>query len=141
MTYGAGTFRGSSLALVWAGGTAGTAARYSIGRVAPHLFGVPVATMGINVLGAFLLGLLLETLSRRDPATVSPSARLLLGTGFLGGFTTYSALAVDTVTVLGHGQVGSALSYAFGTLLMGAVAGWAGIGIGVRRAGGTERTS
>ncbi len=140
MTNRSGTLRGSSLALVWAGGTAGTAARYSIGRVAPHLFGVPVATIGINVLGAFLLGLLLETLSR-DPATVSPSARLLLGTGFLGGFTTYSALAVDTLTVLGHGQVGSGLSYAFGTLLMGAVACWAGIGIGVRRAGGTERTS
>jgi fluoride exporter len=56
-----------------------------------------------------------------------------VGTGFLGGFTTYSALAVDTVQLLRFGEVALATAYAFGTLLLGATATWLGIVVGRAR--------
>ena len=88
--------------LVFSGGAAGSLTRYVITAVTPGAWGQPAATFVINIVGAFALGWLLEALLRRpgDPDRQTRS-RLLLGTGFLGGFTTYSALAVDSV-VLGQ---------------------------------------
>lgn len=116
------------LALVFAGGTVGTAARELLAVTVPPVAGVSVVIVGINVAGAFLLGLLLESLARRGPDMGGrASLRLLLGTGVLGGFTTYSALATDTGLLLAHDRLGAALLYALGTLVVGALAGWAGI--------------
>jgi CrcB protein len=89
---------------------------------------VPVVIVDINVVGAFLLGLLLAALTRRGPDEGARlRVRLLLGTGVLGGFTTYSALATDTTVLLTGGAVGPALLYALGTVLIGALASWIGI--------------
>ncbi|PXA71796.1 CrcB family protein [Cryobacterium arcticum] len=116
------------LALVFAGGTVGTAARELLAITVPPVAGVAVVIVGINVVGAFLLGLLLETLARRGPDDGRRrSMRLLLGTGVLGGFTTYSALATDTSLLLAENRLGTALLYALGTLLVGAFTAWAGI--------------
>jgi fluoride exporter len=90
----------------------------------------PVATFVINVVGAGLLGLLVERLARRPSSPRNHRLGLLLGTGFLGGSTTYSALAVDTVQLLRLGQTGPALAYALGTLLVGALATGLGIAVG-----------
>ena len=54
-------------------------------------------------------------------------ARLLLGTGFLGGFTTYSALAVEADGLLRGGRVGLAVAYALTTVVVGLVASLAGV--------------
>src|SRR5699024_1022719 len=82
------------VALVFVGGASGTAAREAAGLLmAPTLGEVPV-TLAVNVVGAFLLGLLLQAFG-----TGTTGRRLLIGTGFLGGFTTYSALAVQTVAL------------------------------------------
>jgi CrcB protein len=125
--------------LVLLGGTAGTGLREAITLVTPRVGDVPVATVGINVVGAFLLGILLERLARGGPdAGVRNDLRLLLGVGALGGFTTYSALAMDTVLLGPAGSPTVALLYALGTLAVGAVASWAGIAVaarGPRRAG------
>ncbi|HEX8488414.1 MAG TPA: CrcB family protein [Propionibacteriaceae bacterium] len=138
----------ASLALVWLGGTAGTAARYLTGRAVPHLLGVPVATLVVNVLGAFALGVLLEGLVRRarpegdgssagsSGATGRRRLRLLLGTGFLGGFTTYSALALDTVLLARSSLPAHALGYAVSTLVLGGLASLAGIALAARRPAG-----
>ena len=116
------------LALVALGGTVGTALRQLLSFSVPSLAGVPVMTMGINLLGAFLLGVLLEELMHRGPDQGRRRhLRLLLGTGVLGGFTTYSALAADAFLLLSHGRPVPALLYAFGTLFGGALASWAGI--------------
>jgi len=116
------------LALVFAGGTVGTAARELLAITVPPVAGVAVVIMGINLVGAFLLGLLLETLARRGPDDGRRrTLRLLLGTGVLGGFTTYSALATDTSLLLAENRLGTALLYALGTLLVGAFTAWAGI--------------
>jgi CrcB protein len=121
------------VALVLVGGTVGTGLREVITLLAPSAGGVPVATVGINVVGAFLLGILLEHLARSGPdAGVRRDLRLLLGAGALGGFTTYSALATDTVLLWGE-SVTVALLYALGTLLAGATASWAGIAVAGRR--------
>lgn len=123
--------RPGSIALVFAGGAVGTAGRELLQLAVPKLAGVPVATMGINISGAFLLGLLLSALAARGPdAGARRAARLLLGTGVLGGFTTYSSLAVDTAGLLASGRIGAAGWYAFGTVLAGALATLVGIVLG-----------
>ena len=123
--------RWQHLAVVFAGGTVGTAARQLLTLAVPPVAGVAVVTVGINLFGAFLLGLLLETLSRRGPDTGGRrTLRVLLGTGVLGGFPPYSALATDTGLLLADNRVGAALLYALGTLIVGAAAAWAGIATG-----------
>jgi fluoride exporter len=128
--------RWDAVALVALGGAAGTAARVAITLAVPSMGAFPVATFAINVVGAFLLGMLLEVLARRGPdAGRLRRIRLLLGTGFLGGFTTYSALAIDTAKLTSSADTGTALAYSVGTILIGGVATWAGIVIGTRLAG------
>ena len=118
------------LGLVAAGGTVGTALRALVTIAIPPLGHFPVATFGINILGAFLLGALLEALARRGPDEGRRRVvRLLVGTGVLGGFTTYSALAVDANMLLTRDTVGTALLYSLGTIVLGAVATWVGIAL------------
>lgn len=127
------------LALVFAGGTLGTAARELVSLALGTPDGFPLPTMLVNVVGAFALGLLLEALARRGPdAGRRRALRLTLGAGFLGGFTTYSALAVDTVLLGGDGAMPSAVAYAGATLLLGAAATFAGIVIGSRMSRGSR---
>lgn len=119
------------LAVVWVGGTTGTGTRYLISEAVPRAFRVPVAIVVINLVGAFLLGLLLELLARRGKdAGRRRLLRLLLGTGFLGGFTTYSALAVDTATLFRAGLAGHAVAYALLTVVVGGLASLSGIALG-----------
>ena len=120
--------RWRSAGLVFLGGAVGTAARATVSAAAPPLGGVPVAVLAVNVGGAFLLGLLLASLHRRGPDEgARRDLRLLLGTGVLGGFTTYSALAVDTAALVADGRAGVALLYAGGTLVLGLVAALVGL--------------
>ncbi|OUZ10994.1 hypothetical protein BHE97_06065 [Aeromicrobium sp. PE09-221] len=127
-----------SIALVLVGGTMGTACREALSLAFPPIDGVPVTILLVNIAGAFLLGVLLAGLVTRGPDIGRRRAlRLLAGTGFLGGFTTYSALAADTVLLADGGALGTASGYALVTLLAGAVATWTGVAAGmVRRAGG-----
>jgi len=116
------------LALVATGGTAGTALRELLANAVAQVDHVPVSIFGINILGAFLLGGLVESMARRGPDDGWRRAlRLLLGTGVLGGFTTYSALATDTVLLLVRADIGTALLYSLGTVTLGGVASLAGI--------------
>lgn len=121
------------LGLVFLGGSVGTLLRYLITEVAPTPFNVPVAVVAINVIGAFALGFVLEALSRRGPDVGRRRGiRLLVGTGVLGGFTTYSALAVDTDTLLSQSRPGLALAYAASTLVLGLGAAALGVALGAR---------
>jgi fluoride exporter len=124
--------RPADLLVVWVGGTVATAVRVTV-TPAHALTAFPVATFAVNLVGAALLGLLVERLARRPSTPRRERLRLLAATGFLGGFTTYSALAVDTVQLLRHGEIGLATAYALGTLLLGAVATWLGIVVGRAR--------
>lgn len=122
------------LGVVLVGGAVGTAARAALTLVIPVVGGLPVAILVINVVGSFLLGVLLEALTRRGPDVGRRrTARLLLGTGFCGGFTTYSTLAAGTAVLLQAGATGLGVGYAVGSVLLGALAAWAGILVGSRR--------
>lgn len=119
------------IGLVFIGGAIGTAARYLLSLSIPAWNGLPVATFGINVTGAFLLGLLLETLSRSGPDEGKRRAiRLFAGTGIMGGYTTYSSFAVDADGLIATAHLGDSVLYAVATVLVGAAASVGGIVLG-----------
>lgn len=120
--------------LVFAGGAIGTLARFLLDGVIQTAaegalvarFGIPYGILVINIAGAFLLGLLSEGLEAR-PGGRSRAARLFLGTGVLGGFTTYSALAAGVAGLALYGGAWLAALYGALTLLLGGCASWLGI--------------
>jgi len=85
--------RAEPLALVAVGGFAGAACRYALAVALPASF--PWGTLAANVLGSFALGLLLY--EAQFASALSPETRLVVGTGFLSSFTTYSTFAAETV--------------------------------------------
>lgn len=116
------------LLLAFVGGAAGSATREAANLLIPPSHGVPFSTLTVNIVGAFLLGALLTALLRRGRTTeLRARVGALLGTGFLGGFTTYSALANESVGLLRDGAVEVAMGYALGTVILGAAATVAGI--------------
>jgi CrcB protein len=101
--------------------------------VGETLLWFPMGTLVVNVAGAFALGYLLEALTRRGRETVRRrKIRLGIGTGVLGGFTTYSALALQTQQLLGYGFGWLALLYVVLTLLGGTAACLGGIALAAR---------
>lgn len=117
------------LLLVAAGGALGSAARYGAGRLmAPHLTGaVPWHTLAVNVTGSFAIGFLLVAAARLGlPGWWRP----LLAVGVLGGYTTFSTFALETVELALRGSYGTAGLYAAGTLGLGLLATAAGIFLG-----------
>lgn len=117
----------ASLALVAAGGCAGTLVRAALERAWPASPGhLPVTTLALNVVGALTLGLLLGALGEGRPRL-----RLALGTGVLGGLTTHSTFILESHRLLtsggdgGHPVLGAA--YLVGSMVAGLVA--AGLGL------------
>ena len=115
------------LALVAAGGCAGTLVRAALERAWPASPGhLPVTTLALNVVGALALGLLLGALGEGRPRL-----RLALGTGVLGGLTTHSTFILESHRLLtsggdgGHPVLGAA--YLVGSMVAGLVA--AGLGL------------
>jgi len=131
------------LGLVALGGAAGTALRDLISTAFPAHHGVSWAIFWINITGALLLGVLLEALAHRGPdAGRRRTLRLLVGTGVLGGFTTYSTLAVSTAGLFLDGRALAGTGYALLTVLAGAVATAIGLTVaGWIRPDRTEHTA
>ena len=117
------------LLAISSGGVGGTAARYAIGRVVhitPGSF--PWATFAINLTGSFVLGAFLAWLLVRRPA--DRYLRPFVAIGFLGGYTTFSALSAETFLLLESRHVGLALGYALGSVAAGVLAVFLGVAIG-----------
>ena len=112
---------------VWVGlaGAAGSIARYAIGlSVDQSRF--PWATLGINLVGSFVLGLFLTlALGRLPVAVMTPVA-----VGLLGGFTTFSTFSWDGFTMGDSGRVGAAVAYVAASVLGGLAAAALGYTIG-----------
>src|SRR5579884_1199708 len=98
------------------GGAFGTGARYLLGTWAVRNWGerFPFGTLAINAIGSFLLVviLILGTQGR----VLSPSTRVVLGTGVMGGFTTYSTFNYEALRFLQQGAYGAAAAYVGATL-------------------------
>jgi CrcB protein len=113
------------IGVVAAGGVLGALARYGLGLAFPYpAGGFPWATFAVNVSGCLLIGalLVLVTEAFRAPRLVRP----FLGTGVLGGYTTFSTAMVDTIRLLDRGAVVVGLLYLFGTLLAALLAVYSG---------------
>ncbi len=91
------------------GGAIGASARYLTNVTATRVMGhgYPWGTVTVNVLGSFLMGVLVVVLAKKGGNAYAP----LLMTGLLGGFTTFSAFSLDAFTLLERGQAGSAVLY------------------------------
>ena len=130
------------LVAVMIGGAAGALARWAVELAVPSVGGFPLATLLINVTGAFALGLLGVLLWERLAPT--RYLRPLLGIGFLGAYTTFSTMAIEGVRLLDGRRPGLAVSYWLATLLGGQMAGVWGMWLGRLRPGrrhGVERRS
>jgi CrcB protein len=90
-----------------------------------HEGGFPFGTLAVNVVGCFVIGVL-ATLADEGRA-LPPTARLLLVTGVLGGFTTFSAFGLDTLRMIEAGRLLAAFSNAVGSVLLGVAAVVAGV--------------
>lgn len=109
------------------GGTLGCWARYWLTGFVQHAVGrgFPYATLLINVLGAFLMGFLfVETLER---ISLAPALRTGLLTGVLGGFTTFSTFAMETLLLVEEGAVIKAVLYVTLSLVLGLAGAFAGV--------------
>ncbi|HEX8001181.1 MAG TPA: CrcB family protein [Mycobacteriales bacterium] len=114
------------VALVAAGGAAGTVLRWRIGLdVRPGAF--PTAILVVNVVGSGLLGYLAGRVPVRGPR--SEAVRLALGTGVLGGFTTFSTYAVEVARTLDD-RPARAVAYALVTVVASVAAAVAGVTVG-----------
>jgi CrcB protein len=110
--------------LVALGGFAGAISRYGVALALPETF--PWGTLAVNVLGSFVLGVLLYERHLAD--ALSAETRLVAGTGFLSSFTTYSTFALETVELAPRLAVANvAGTYTLGLVAVvcgRAVAGW-----------------
>ncbi|MEI7662383.1 MAG: fluoride efflux transporter CrcB [Bacteroidota bacterium] len=84
----------------------------------------PLGTLGVNILGCFLIGIVFGFYDRGN---MSQEWRLFLATGILGGFTTFSAFSNETVGMLRDGQLGYASVYVLSSVALGLVATFIGI--------------
>lgn len=113
----------TAMLLVAAGGALGSVARYKLsGLVLHHTpdWRFPLGTFVVNVLGCFAAGLLAALAERHHLFT--PETRLLVFTGVLGGFTTFSAFGLETVHLLKRGEHGMAAVYVGSSVLVGLAA-------------------
>lgn len=121
-------FTPAYLSIVFLGGCGGAFARYWVNGEVAAVGDLPVSTFVVNVLGAFLLGFLLEGLVRLgEDAGARRVIRLLLGTGFIGAFTTYSTFAADILSLFHQHLLVTALVYCVASLLIGIAACGAGV--------------
>src|SRR5215468_8079834 len=115
--------------LICLAGAAGTGARYWAGLVAPRVLGTgfPYGTLAVNVVGSFILAIIVVL--GGAAGILSPTARLVLGTGFCGGFTTYSTFNYETMAYLHEGAVRLTVTNVLVTLVACMAAGLAGWGL------------
>lgn len=122
-------------ALVCLGGAVGTGARYLLGGLAIRWLGAefPYGTLLVNLFGCLLIGLVQEL---GAGLVIPASARVVLAVGVLGGFTTYSAFAYESLRLAGEGAWGLAVLYVGLTTMVCFAACLLGIASGRLVAGG-----
>ncbi len=115
--------------LICLGGAVGTGARYAIALEMPRMLGTafPYATLTVNVVGSFVVGALMHVGLTTD--VMSPDVRLMLTTGLMGGFTTYSTFNYETVECLRAGAFWLAGANVAATLLLCLLAGALGLSL------------
>ena len=116
-----------SILIIGLSGGAGSILRYLVQKIfQPHSTGVfPTGTFLVNIVGCFLIGLFWGWMNRS--AEWSEELRLLLMTGFCGGFTTFSAFTLESIGLLKENKTGLFLFYIAGSVIIGLTATYIGI--------------
>lgn len=118
--------RYAAFLLVGAGGFAGAVARYLVALALPFIgTGFPFGTLFVNVAGCLLIGFISEL--SITSSLVSPELRLLLATGFCGGFTTFSSYMYEVMSLLRDGEILYASLYLFGSIIGGILCFYVGM--------------
>ncbi len=119
-----------TLAQVAIGGALGASGRYLTNVTMARLLGqgLPWGTLTVNILGSFLMGLLVEVLAQKGGMRAAP----FLMTGLLGGFTTFSAFSLDALTIYERGQISLAAGYVLASVFLSLLA--IGLGLAAGRA-------
>lgn len=113
--------------IVFLGAGVGGAGRHGVNVLAARLFGTgfPLGTLAVNVIGCTAMGLLAGYFAFRGH--LPQEVRLLLTTGVLGGFTTFSAFALDSALLWERGNIGTALLYVLASVVLSLAAVAAGL--------------
>ncbi len=117
------------LLFVALGGAIGASLRYLVGVGVFRLLGptaFPVAILGVNVIGSFLMGVFVVLAAQRGLTYLSP----FVMTGLLGGFTTFSAFSLEAVTLYERGDVGQATLYVSLSVILSILGLMAGLVVG-----------
>jgi CrcB protein len=111
------------------GGAAGASTRFAVAQWAGARWGwmFPWGTFAVNVSGSLLIGLVMAILIARD---ADPALRLLLVTGFLGGYTTFSSFSFEAIALLEARRWDAAALYVVGSVALGLLATGLGLGLG-----------
>ncbi|MEM8792518.1 MAG: fluoride efflux transporter CrcB [Pseudomonadota bacterium] len=117
----------AKLAIVAAGGAIGSALRFLVGHWSLKLLGpgFPWATLAVNVVGSFAMGLIAIVLLERVPGSFAKWSPFIM-TGILGGFTTFSAFSLDALMLIERGKTGLALAYIAASVCLSIGGLWAG---------------
>ena len=120
----------ANVGLVFLGGGIGSALRYGVGHAAVAIVGpgFPAGTLAVNVSGCVAIGVLVEWLALRDPG-IDMSVKLFLTTGLLGGFTTFSAFALDTAALWLRGESAVTVVYVVASVTLSIAGLFAGMAL------------
>lgn len=116
-----------NIIIVGCGSFVGGALRYLVSYFVKSQSGFPFATFIVNVIGCFLIGLLIAALSKIE--NINHTLLLLATTGFCGGFTTFSTFANESLAMLQSGQYINFILYIVGSVVLGISAVAAGYAI------------
>ncbi|WP_217586029.1 fluoride efflux transporter CrcB [Lentibacillus saliphilus] len=122
----------NKLVCVMIGGFVGSILRY-YASVIVISEGFPWPTLAVNLIGCFLLAWLLTTAVVKK--TIHPNVSLLLGTGLLGSFTTFSTFSLETVRMIDMGHIGLAVIYVSVSIFIGLLLAYTGVNVALRNGG------
>ncbi|MCX6353187.1 MAG: fluoride efflux transporter CrcB [Bacteroidetes bacterium] len=112
--------------LVGLGGMVGSVARFVLGNFITKLFpsSFPYATLAVNLLGCFIIGVLMGLYIYKS--SFGDDWKLFLTTGICGGFTTFSAFSFEALTLMKDGKVSAAIAYVSISVIIGLLCTWGG---------------
>ena len=110
------------------GGALGAMSRYWVYNNYAHLDNCfPWATLTVNILGSFLIGIAFILITER--MDMGPYWRAIVTVGFLGAFTTFSTFSIDVVGLIEQGQFSSAIIYVLSSVVVCIIAAWLGLSL------------
>lgn len=104
--------------LVFLGGGFGSLLRFSVGKLVHRpSWDIPLGTLLVNIIGSFIIGIILGYAIKND--SMNSNISLLIATGFCGGFTTFSAFAFENYNFLKTGDFANFALYTIGSIILG----------------------